>query len=95
MGRLLVAFLSLLKTGTYGKSEVIGVGLSCAKTARFRFLIRACSRSAWYRSYFLIVGLVVADGTDSTAAADEAPGVVGVSGVGWAAVYVCAIRINE
>jgi len=58
--------------------------------------MRSFSRSALYRSYFWdVVGVVAAAGTANTAAADEAPGVVGVSGVGWAAVYVCAIRINE
>jgi len=73
--RLRVAFLRLLK------SVVIGVDRGCAKAASLSFLRREFSRIALYRSYFLavVVGVVVAAGTANTVAADEAPGVVGVS----------------
>jgi len=70
MGHFRVAFLSLLKVG---KSDVIGAGLGCAKAVRFKFLIRAFSRSAFTKD------LVTVTGTAGTAAMDEAPGVVGVS----------------
>jgi len=78
MGHLRVAFLSLLKVG---KSGVFGAGLGCAKAARFKFLIRALSRSAFTAYLVTVIG---------TAATDEASGVVGVfvaggSGLGWAA----------
>jgi len=55
--------------------------LVCAKAARFAFLIRALSRSAFTAYLVTVIG---------TAGTDEALGVVGVSvvggsGLGWAA----------